>query len=156
MTSRRLLAVAFGVVMAAAAAVGCDARGLGAVAVALIAVAAGLYLRAAATVAVLAAVCAIALTDPQQALAAVSGVCGTTYLVLTYATVTRPTVLGITGVAAVGLLATTVPVGLPWLPLLAPVAVVDVVGLALSPFLDVPAPVGTGSVATTSGATTSE
>ena len=142
--------------MAAAAAVGSDVRGLGAVAVALIAVVAGLYLRAAATVAVLAAVCALALTDPQPALAALAGVCGTTYLVLTHATVTRPTAVGLIGFTAVGLLATTVPVGLPWLPLLAPVAVVAVVGVALSPFVEVPQPTGTGSVATTSGATTSE
>jgi hypothetical protein len=135
MTSRRLLAAAFGVVMAGAAAVGADARGLVAVAVALIAVVAGLYLRVAATAAVLATICAIALTGPQPMLAAVSGVCGTAYLVLTHAAVTRPTAVGIAGFAAVGILATTVPAGLPWLPLLAPVAVVIIIGVALSPFV---------------------
>jgi hypothetical protein len=135
MTPRRLLAAGFGVVMAGAAAVGADTRGLIAVAVALIAVLAGLYLRVAATAAVLAVICAIALTGPQPMPAAVSGVCAATYLVLVHATVTRPTAVGIAGFAAVGILATTLPSGLSWLPLLAPVAVVAAVGVALSPFL---------------------
>jgi hypothetical protein len=135
MTLRRLLAAGFGVVMAGAAAVGADTRGLIAVAVALIAVLAGLYLRIAATAAVLAVICAIALTGPQPMLAAVSGVCAAAYLVLVHATVTRPTAVGIAGFAAVGILATTLPSGLSWLPLLAPVAVVAAVGVALSPFL---------------------
>lgn len=121
--------------MAGAAAVGADSWALIAVAVAVAAVLTGLYLRSAATVAVLATVCAVALTDPQPILAAVSGVCATTYLVLMHAAVTRPTALAITGFAAVGALATTVPAGLPWLPLLAPVAVVLAVGVALSPFV---------------------
>jgi hypothetical protein len=135
MRPRRLLAAGFGVVMAGAAAVGADTRGLIAVAVALIAVLAGLYLRVAATAAVLAVICAIALTGPQPMLAAVSGVCAAAYLVLLHATVTRPTAVGIAGFAAVGILATTLPSGLSWLPLLAPVAVVVAVGVALSPFL---------------------
>jgi hypothetical protein len=49
--------------------------------------------------------------------------------------VTRPTAVGIVGFAAVGIVATTLPLGLSWLPLLAPVAVVAVIGVALSPFL---------------------
>jgi hypothetical protein len=136
MTSRRLLAAAFGVVMAGAATVNADARGMVAVAVALIAVVAGLFLRAAASAAVLATICAIALSGPQSMLAGVSGVCATAYLVLTYAPVTRPTAVGIVGFAAAGVLATTVPAGLPWLPLLAPLAVVLAIAVAMSPFLD--------------------
>ncbi|SBS70202.1 conserved membrane hypothetical protein [uncultured Mycobacterium sp.] len=135
MTSRRLLAAGFGVVMAGAVAVGADTRGLIAVAVALIAVLAGLCLRVAATAAVLAVIGAIALSGPQPMLTAVSGVCAAAYLVLVHATLTRPTAVGIAGFAAVGILATTLPSGLPWLPLLAPVAVVAVIGVALSPFL---------------------
>ncbi len=134
MTARRLLAAGFGIVMAGAAAVGADGRALVAVTVALIAVPAGLYLRVAATVAVLAVICAIALTGPQPMLAAVSGVCAAAYLVLVHSTVTRPTAVGIAGFAAVGILATTLPSGLSWLPLLAPVAVVAAVGVVLSPF----------------------
>jgi hypothetical protein len=106
-----------------------------AVAVALIAVLASLYLRAAATVAVLAVTGAVALAGPQPMLAAVSGVCAAAYLVLMHAALTRPTAVGIAGFAANGVLATALPAGLPWLPLLAPVAVVAVIGLALTPFL---------------------
>ncbi len=156
MTPQRLLAALFGVAMTAAAAVGAGTPGLAAAAVALIAVLAGLYLRAAATAAVLAAVCAVTLTEPHPMLAAASGVCATAYLVLTYATLTRPTAFGIIGFAAAGVLATTAPVELSWLPLLAPVAVVAAVGIALSPFFDIPQPTATGSAATTSGATTGE
>ncbi|MCX2930349.1 hypothetical protein ORI20_08685 [Mycobacterium sp. CVI_P3] len=135
MTSRKWLAAAFGVVMAAAAAIGADDWGLVAVSVALTAVLAGLFLRVAATTAVLAVIAAIALSGPQPMLAAVSGVCAAAYLVLTHAAVTRPTAVGIAGFAAVGILATTAPAGVPWLPLLAPVAVVLIVAVALGPFL---------------------
>lgn len=135
MMSRRLLAAAFGTVMAGSAALGADDRGLVAVAVGLIAVLAGIYLRAAVTVAVLAVIGAVALSDPGPMLGAVSGVCAAAYLVLMHAAVTRPTAVGIAGFAGVGVLATTLPAGLPWLPLLAPVAVVAVIGLVLSPFL---------------------
>lgn len=156
MTSRRYLAAPFGLAMVGAAAVGADVRGLVALAVALLAIVAGLYLRAAATAAVLATVGAVALGGPQPMLAAVSGVCATAYLVLTHAAVTRPTAIAITGFAAVGVLATTVPAGLPWLPLLAPLAVVLAVAVVLSPFLDIPQPAGTGAATTKSGDTTPE
>jgi hypothetical protein len=135
MTWQRLLATAFGTVMVGSAALGADERGLLAVAVALIAVLTSLYLRAAATVAVLAVTGAVALAGPQPMLAAVSGVCAAAYLVLMHAALTRPTAVGIAGFTAIGVLATALPAGLPWLPLLAPVAVVAVIGLALSPFL---------------------
>ncbi|KDE97356.1 hypothetical protein Y900_026995 [Mycolicibacterium aromaticivorans JS19b1 = JCM 16368] len=131
---RRLAAAAFAVAMTAATAVGADTRGLAAAAVALIAILAGLYVRAAATVAVLAAMAAIVVTESHPMLAATSGVCAAAYLVLSYATLTRVTAIGIAGFAAAGALATALPVDLPWLPLLAPVAVVAVVGLVLSPF----------------------
>ncbi|WP_431240145.1 hypothetical protein ACQ86B_11805 [Mycolicibacterium aichiense] len=134
MTVRRLVAASFAVAMTAATAVEADTRWLAAAAVALIAIIAGLFVRAAATVAVLAATAAIVLTEPHPMLAATSGVCAAAYLVLTYATLTRVTAIGIAGFAAAGALAVAVPVDLPWLPLLAPVAVVAVVGLALSPF----------------------
>ncbi|WP_233209324.1 hypothetical protein [Mycobacterium sp. ENV421] len=134
MTVRRLVAASFAVAMTAATAVGADTRWLAAAAVALIAIIVGLFVRAAATVAVLAATAAIVLTGPHPMLAATSGVCAAAYLVLTYATLTRVTAIGIAGFAAAGALAAAVPVDLPWLPLLAPVAVVAVVGLALSPF----------------------
>jgi hypothetical protein len=156
MTARRLVAALFGVAMTAAAAIGTDNRGLAAAGVALIAILVGLYARAAATAAVLAALCAVALTEPHPMLAAASGVCATAYLVLTYATLTRATAVGIAGFAVVGALATMVPARLPWLPLLGPLAVVITVGVALSPFVDIPQAARTGLAATTSGDTTSE
>ncbi|WP_052960288.1 hypothetical protein [Mycobacterium sp. EPa45] len=153
---RRLVAAPFGVAMTAAAAVGADSRGLAAAGVALIAILVGLYVRAAATAAVLSVVCAVALTAPHPMLAAASGVCATAYLVLMYAPLNRATAIAIAGFAVAGALATTVGVGVPWLPLLAPVAVVAAVGVALSPFVDIPQAARTGTVATTSGDTTPE
>ncbi|GAY15201.1 hypothetical protein [Mycobacterium sp. shizuoka-1] len=134
MTSRRLVGAAFGVLMTGAAVVGADTAGLLASVVALLAVVAGLFWRPAATAAVLAAICAVALSDPQPVPAAVAGVCAAAYLVLTHAALTRPTAVGIAGFAAVGILAGTVPAGWPWLPLLAPVAVVVAIAVALSAF----------------------
>ena len=136
MTGDRLISAAFGVVMAAAAAVDAGGPGLVAAALAGVAVLAGLYLRAAATVAVLATVSAIALAEPQPLLAAVSGVAGAAYLVLRHTTMTRPTVVGLVGFGAVGVVATAVPAGWSWLPLAAPVAVLLIFLVSIGPFVD--------------------
>lgn len=139
MTSRRLVAALFGVAMTATAAVGADNLGLVAVTAALIAILVGLYVRGTAPVAVLGAVCAVALTQPHPMVAAASGVCAAAYLVLTHAPLTRATAGGVAGFAAVGALATMVPASVPWLPLVGPLLVVAVVGVALRPFVDVDA-----------------
>jgi hypothetical protein len=120
-----------------AAAVAVDAHGpaLVAATIAGVAVLAGLYLRLAATAAVLAVVCAIALSEPQPLLAALSGLSAAAYLVLRYTTMTRPTVIGLVGFTAVGVVATTAgTAGLSWLPLLAPVAAVVPFLLMTGPF----------------------
>ena len=135
MTPNQFVSAGFGVVMVAAAAV--DARGpaLLVAAAAGVAVLAGLYVRAAATAAVLAVVCAIALSEPQPMLAALSGLSAAAYLVLRHATITRPTVIGLVGFTAVGVVATTAgTAGLSWLPLLAPVAAVVLFLLLTGPF----------------------
>lgn len=135
MTPARFVSAGFGVLMAAAAAF--DARGpaLVAAAIAGVAVLAGLYLRLAATAAVLAVVCAIALSEPQPLLAALSGLSAAAYLVLRYTTMTGPTVIGLVGFTAVGVAATTAgTAGLSWLPLLAPVAAVILFLLLTGPF----------------------
>jgi hypothetical protein len=135
MTPNQLVSAGCGVGMVAAAAV--DARGpaLLVAAAAGVAVLAGLYVRAAATAAVLAVVCAIALSEPQPMLAALSGLSAAAYLVLRYATMTRPTVIGLVGFTAIGVVATTTgTAGLWWLPLLAPVAVVVLFLLLTWPF----------------------
>jgi hypothetical protein len=134
MTPNWFVSAGFGVLMAAAAAVDAGGPGLIAAAAAGVAVLAGLYVRAAATAAALAAVCAIALSEPQPLLAALSGLSAAAYLVLRYATMTRPTVIGIVGFAALGVVATAAPAGLSWLPLLAPVAAVVLFLVLTGPF----------------------
>jgi hypothetical protein len=134
MTPNRFVSAGFGVLMAATAAVDAGGPGLIAAAAAGVAVLAGLYVRAAATAAALAAVCAIALSEPQPLLAALSGLSAAAYLVLRYATMTRPTVIGIVGFAALGVVATAAPAGLSWLPLLAPVAAVVLFLVLTGPF----------------------
>ena len=135
MTLNRFVSAGFGAVMVGAAAVDTRGPALIAAAAAAVAVLAGLYLRAAATAAVLAVVCAIVLSEPQPMLAALSGLSAAAYLVLRHATITRPTVIGLVGFTAVGVVATTAgTAGLSWLPLLAPVAAVVLFLLLTGPF----------------------
>jgi len=134
-TANRFVSLGFGVLMAAAAAV--DARGPGLIAAtaAGVAVLAGLYVRPAATAAVLAVVCAIALSEPQPLLAALAGLSAAAYLVLRHAAMTGPTVIGLLGFTAIGVIATTAgPAGESWLPVLAPVAAVVLFLLLTGPF----------------------
>ena len=136
MTPNRFVSAAFGMLMAAAAAVDGAGWVLVAAAIAAAAVLAGILVRSAATAAVLAAACAIALSEPQPLLAAVSGLSAAAYLVLRHTTMTRPTVIGLLGFAAVGMIATTAPGGWSWLPLLAPVAAVIGFLVLMGPFFD--------------------
>ena len=78
---------------------------------AVVAVAAGTLFRPVATLAVLLTVVVIALSDP------------------------APTLAGAVGFTFAGLVATACPLQLPWLPLLAPLAVFAVYLLATRPFL---------------------
>jgi hypothetical protein len=69
------------------------------------------------------------------ALTATSGLCAAAYLVLRHTgAVTAPTVLGAVGFTAVGLAAASLPFQLPWVPLLAPLAVLVLYVLATRPF----------------------
>ena len=137
----RVLSTAFGLLMVAATG-GFLQHGPAFVAavLALGAVAVGTMFRTAVTPAVVFAVAAIALTGPSPALAAVSGLAATLYLVLRHATedvVTGsvPTFVAALGFTVVGLAATSFPLQLPWLPLLAPLAVLGIYLLATRPFL---------------------
>ncbi|MGE2814419.1 hypothetical protein ACQI5H_04635 [Mycobacterium heidelbergense] len=111
--------------------------------VALVAVGVGVLVRPAATVAVLLAVAMIVLADPPQLLAALSGLCAAAYLVCRYArgTSTRlvlgswPTVVAVGGFTLAGIVATSFPLRLPWLPLAAPLGVLAIYVLATRPFL---------------------
>lgn len=131
----RVMATAFGLVMVAAAAVQADGAALVCAGVAGVAVLAGNLFRPAATLAVLAVAAALAIDDASALLSATAGLCAAGYLVLRHtAVVTAPTIIGAVSFSAVALAAVSVPIELPWAPLLAPVAVLTVVVFATRPF----------------------
>jgi hypothetical protein len=137
------LAVLFGLVMVGSAAVGSHGPAVVTAGVAVIAVGVGIALRPAATLAVLLSVLTIVLSNPQQLLAALSGLCAVAYLVCRYAAGTAadlvirswPTVVAAGGFTFAGLVATSFPLQLPWLPLVAPLAVLAIYLLAMRPFI---------------------
>ena len=131
----RAVSTAFGWVMVASAAVQADGPGLVAAVVAAAAVLVGSVFRPAATIAVLATVAVLVLADAPPVLTATSGLCAAAYLVLRHtAAVTSPTMLGAVGFTAVGLAAASLPIQLPWVPLLAPLAVLVLYVLVTRPF----------------------
>jgi hypothetical protein len=133
----RLLSLPLGLLMVAATQVQTSGSALIAAALAAAAVIAGIVFRPAATLAVLITVVAIVLTDPAPALAVLSGLSAAGYLVLRYAAdaVTQPTVIGALGFSSVGLLATALPLHVPWLPLVAPLTVLAIFVIVTQPFL---------------------
>jgi hypothetical protein len=131
----RAVSTAFGLVMVAAAAVAADRPALVAATAAAVAILAGNLFRLAATVAVLLTVSVIVLADAPPMLAALSGLSAAAYLVLRHnAAATSPTVLGAVGFTAAGLAAASLPIELPWVPLLAPLAVLALFVLVTRPF----------------------
>lgn len=137
------LATGFGLLMVGLAAGGSHGFAVAAWVAALVAVGVGTVLRPAATVAVLLAVVTVMLSDPPLVFVALSGLCGAAYLVCRHAAgVAAPVVLSSwpTAVAAVGftfagLVATSFPLQLPWLPLAAPLGALVIYLLAIRPFL---------------------
>ena len=129
------VSTAFGLVMVASAAVQADGAGLGAAVVAAGAVLVGSWFRPAAAVAVLFTIAVIVFADAPPVLTATAGLCGAAYLVLRHtAAVSAPTVLGAVGFTAAGLAAVSLPLQLPWVPLLAPLAVLGLYVLMTRPF----------------------
>ena len=127
----RLLSLAFGLLMVAAATLASGGPALVLAAVAVAALLVGLVIRLAATLAVVAVVGALALSEPSPVVAAIAGLSATAYLVVRHAdgtdaasALTVPTVLAALGLSAVTVLGATVPLALPWVPLVAPLAVV--------------------------------
>lgn len=127
----RLLSLAFGLLMVAAATLASGGPALVLAAVAVAALLVGVVIRLAATLAVVAVVGALALSEPSPVVAAIAGLAATAYLVVRHAdgtdaasALTVPTVLAALGVSAVTVLGATVPLALPWVPLVAPLAVV--------------------------------
>lgn len=138
-----VLSLASGLAMVASAGLGVHGPARVAAASALVAVAVAILLRPVATFAVLLTVAVIALSNPDAALVATSGLFAAVYLVLRHAAggavglnaVSGATLVSAVGFTVVGLVATAFPLQLPWLPLLAPLAVFAIYLLATRPFL---------------------
>jgi hypothetical protein len=134
------VATAFGLLMIAATEVQTSGPALIGALLAAAAVVVGIRWRPAAMLAVVISIGLIALTDPAPAFAALSGLSAVGYLVLRHSggsvgqTVTPPTVVAALVFAVAGLAATTIPVELPWVPLVAPVAVIVIYVMVVRPF----------------------
>jgi hypothetical protein len=137
-----LLSTAFGLVMVAASGFQTDGPALVLAMLAAVAVLAGIAFRVAATLAVLLAAAAIVISDAPPVLAALAGLTAACYLVLRYTEggsirvvgASAPAMLAALGFTFVGVLAASFPFELPWLPLLAPLAVFGIYVLATRPF----------------------
>jgi hypothetical protein len=138
-----ILSTACGLVMVAAVGLGSHGPALIAATAAVVAVVGGILLRPVATLAVLFTVAVITLSEPSATVAAVSGLSAAVYLLLRHAAgggagldgVSGASVVGAVGFAFAGLVATAFPLQVPWLPLLAPLAVFAAYLLATRPFL---------------------
>jgi hypothetical protein len=138
-----MLATAAGLLMVAIVGIGSHGPALIAATSAAVAVTVATLFRPAGTLAVLLTVVVVALSGPPATLAAVSGLAAAVYLVLRHAAgsgvgldgVSGATVASAVGFTLVGLVATAFPLQLPWLPLLAPLAVFAIYLLATRPFL---------------------
>ena len=137
-----LLSTAFGLMMVAAAGFETTRIALIVAMAAAVTVVAGIALRVAATFAVLLAAAAIVMSDAPPMLAALAGLSAACYLVLRYTEAglsrvigaSAPALLAALGFTFVGVLAASFPFELPWLPLLAPLAVLGIYVLATRPF----------------------
>jgi hypothetical protein len=138
-----LLSTACGVLMVAAAGVGTHGAARVVAVSALVAVMAAILFRPVATLAVLLIVAVIALSGPAATVPAVAGLSSVVYLVLRHGagsgigldSVSAATLVSAVGFTLAGLAATAFPLQLPWLPLLAPLAVFAIYLLATRPFL---------------------
>lgn len=135
----RALSLAFGLLMVAAGALRGDQSALVASAVGTVAVLVGVRFGAAATLAVVATVASLALSDPSPVLAAIAGLAATCYLVLRHAVgraaITVPTVVGAVGLSAAAVLGTAVPSTLAWVPLAAPIVALLIYVTVVAPLI---------------------
>lgn len=136
-------ATGFGVLMVGLAVGDSHGSAVAAWVAALIAVGIGTVFRPAATVAVLLATATVVLSDPPLVFVALSGLCAAAYLVCRHAVGAAapvplsswPTAVAAVGFTFAGLVATSFPLQLPWLPLAAPLGALVVYLLAIRPFL---------------------
>lgn len=131
---RALLPVAFGVLMAGAAAYRASGPALVVPVLAVVAVVASAWLRPAGTVAVVLVVAAIVMAPSAPLHTVLAGLAAAVYLVLLHADPTVPTMVFAVGFGAVAAVVAVLPVGVPWLPLIAPLALLAGYLLALRPF----------------------
>ncbi|OBA76184.1 hypothetical protein A5641_22855 [Mycobacterium sp. 1554424.7] len=133
----------FGLLMVGLAAFGSHGPALVAGVAAAVAVGVSVVFRPAATMAVLASVATIAASDPSVVFAAWSGLCAVAYLVCRHAVAAHaaavvwswPTALAAVGFSCAGLVATSFPLQLPWVPLAAPLGVLAIYVVATRPFV---------------------
>jgi hypothetical protein len=85
---------------------------------------------------------ALAISEPEPVVAAIAGLAATIYLVLRHArggdaamVLTTPTVVGALGFSAVAVLGATMALALPWVPLVAPLAVVAIYVTVVAPLV---------------------
>jgi hypothetical protein len=129
--------------MVGLAALGAHGPALGVVIASVAAVGVATIFRPAVTIAVAGAVVTIALTEPAPLLAGLSGLCAATYLVCRHAAAlpgaavmaSWPTVVGALGFTFVGMVASSFPLQLPWVPLAAPLVALASYVLATRPYL---------------------
>ncbi len=137
-------AAAFGLLMVGLAADGSHGFAVVAWVAALLAVGVGTLYRPAASLAVLLAVVTSMLSNPPVVFVALSGLCAAGYLVCRHAVGpgalavlgSWPTTVAAVGFTFAGLVATSFPLHLPWLPLVAPLAALVIYLLAIRPFLN--------------------
>jgi len=136
-------ATGFGLLMVGLVADGWHGSAMVAWVAALAAVAVGVVFRPAATVAVLLAAVTATLSNPSVIFVALSGLCAAAYLVCRHAAGASgtvmldswPTAAGAVGFTFAGLVATSFPLQLPWLPLVAPLGALVIYLLAIRPFM---------------------
>jgi hypothetical protein len=125
--------------MVAAAVLQADATALLVASGAAVAVLGSIQLPRAATIAVAACVVAIALSDPAPLLCALAGLNATCYLLLCRGrgreSITRATIVAVLASSAFGMVATSIPAQLPWVPLAAPLAVLVAFVIVVQPLV---------------------
>lgn len=134
---RAVLPTACGLLMVAAAASRADGLELALAAAAALLVVAGMVWRPVATVAVLGTVAVIVVSDPAPMFTALAGLAAAAYLLLRHGehAATPPSMIAAAGFAAVATMLAALPVHLPWLPLIAPAALLGGYLVALRPYL---------------------
>ncbi|MCV7055976.1 hypothetical protein [Mycolicibacterium gilvum] len=132
--TRSLLPVAFGVLMTGAAAYRASGPALLVLGAAVAAVVASAWLRPAGTVAVVLVVGAIVLNPSAPLHTVLAGLAATVYLVVLHTAATVPTMVFAVGFGAVAAVVAALPLGVPWLPLIAAPALLAGYLLALRPF----------------------